>query len=150
MAPLLALLLLAAQDAKKADPPKCECGATWRVDGDALALMWKDKTIGTTPIAAGRALVLGKDLDLTKAGTVACPCGESVKYAAHVALTHWTGTSKCDGACKATWTVTDTEVSGEGADLATAFSNHTFKIKNHKVNITGDIDLMKVKSFECL
>lgn len=147
---LLTILLAAAQDDKKADPPKCECGATWKIDGDALSLMWKDKTICTTPVTAARASVLGKDVDLSRGGTIACPCGKTVKYGAQMALKHWTGTTACDGACKASWTVTETDVSFDGADLAAAFSTKSYKIKNHKVNITGEIDLLKDRSFNCL
>lgn len=133
-----------------ADPPKCECGGTWKIENENLTLMWKDKAISVSPIVACQAQVLGKTVDLTKGGTIACPCGKSVKYAAQMELKHWTGTSACDGVCGASWTVTDDTISWEGGKFAGAAFAKEYKIKNHKASVGSAIDLLKDKSFNCL
>ena len=132
------------------DPPSCECGATWKIDGDKITFLWKEKDLGSSPIVGCHAMILGKDVDLTHGGSMTCPCGKTVKYAAQMELKHWTGTSACDGVCGASWTVTDDQVSWAGGKFATAAFAHEYKVKNHKVKIAGDVDLLKDKTFACL
>lgn len=147
---LLAMGLALASFGFAGDPPACECGASLKIADGKVTFMWKDKEISSTPIVSCHALILGKDVDLTKGGSLACPCGKTVKYAAQMELKHWTGASSCDGVCAAAWTVTDDMVSWSGGKFPTAAFAHDYKIKNHKVKIAGEVDLLKDKSFNCL
>lgn len=145
---ICALLLVPVQD-KKAEPPKCECGATFRLDGDKVVLMFKDKEIASTPLVFGRFLLGGKEIDVSKPGALKCPCGKSVKLAAALAPSHWTGSTVCSG-CGCTWTVTDTNANWAGGKFASAAFAHDYPIKNNKAKIGKDVDFSRDKSFPCL
>lgn len=131
------------------DPAACECGASIKVADGKVVLTYQETEITMLPLVMGKCLLLGKETDLTKAGSLKCPCGKTVKHKALTELKHWTGATSCSY-CQATWTVTDTEVSWEGGKFAGAKFDKSYPIRDHKARVGSEVNLLTATEFNCL
>lgn len=131
------------------DPAACECGASLKLADGKVVLAYAETEITSLPLVMGKCLVLGKAQDLTKSGSLKCPCGKTVKHKAMTELKHWTGVSSCSY-CQASWTVTDTEVSWEGGKFAGAKFDKSYPVRDHKARIANEVNLLTATEFNCL
>ena len=131
------------------DPTACECGASIKVADGKVVIAYQETEITLLPLVMGKCHLFGKEQNLTKAGSLKCPCGKTVKHKALTELKHWTGVTSCSY-CQASWTVTDTDVSWEGGKFAEAKFNKNYPIKNHTVRIANEVNLLTAAEFDCL